>query len=211
MRRVKVLVSILLIVAVSSGLAQNMRLLEFQVGSLKPKDTQTGLTFDAKYGIAVDEAVDISLGIGYFNKTYEESALVGEKDQSGQIQIGTQSKNLEYRTQIIPLTANATVHMPMTPPVGIYFGAGFTYQFLINKVNNMAEGVEETQNFRGGGWVARVGGEYQLGSNSSLIAELFYNACKVKGNEDKKENVPVWEEVNLTGMGFKVGLRMELY
>ena len=46
--------------------------------------------------------------------------------------------------------------------------------------------------------MARIGGEMQLGTRSSLLGEIHYNHCKVKGNADKKAGLPVWDEVDMS-------------
>jgi hypothetical protein len=59
--------------------------------------------------------------------------------------------------------------------------------------------------------MARAGIEYKLGSRSSIIGEGFYNSCKAKGDRKKINGMPSWQEVDLSGFGFKVGVRVELY
>ena len=63
----------------------------------------------------------------------------------------------------------------------------------------------------GFGWMARAGVEYALGSRSSITLEGFYNGCKVKSDRKKIAGIPSWQEVDLSGFGFKAGLRLELY
>jgi hypothetical protein len=172
---------------------------------------KSGIIWDVKYGIAVDEAVDISLGVAFFNKTYTQSSTVAEDVSAGGTVNTTKQLEVEYSAFLLPITANATIHLPMSPQFGLYAGAGLSWQFLINKENNFEEDIEDTRTFNGGGWVARVGGEMQLGTRSSLLAELHYNHCTVKGDTKKKEGLPVWDEVDVSGMGFKVGLRVELF
>ena len=211
MRLKKIVVPICILIAAGSITAQNMKSLEFQVGSFNPKDTPAGIIWDVKYGIAVDEAVDIHLGVAWFHKSYEEVSTVAVGETESGVETTTKEAALEYTTNLLPITASATIHLPMNSPLGIYFGAGLSWQFLFNKENNYDDEISETRTYNGGGWNARVGAEYELGSKSSLIAEMFYNNCKVKGNKDKKEGLPVWDEVDVTGLGFKIGLRVEIY
>ncbi len=45
-----------------------------------------------------------------------------------------------------------------------------------------------------------------------MIAEIFYHDAKVKRNETKStEGLPVWSQVNLSGLGFRGGLRFGLW
>jgi len=210
MRFKKYAVIICVMLALGSVMGQNMKSLEFMVGSLNPENLKSGMIWDFKYGIAVDEAVDISLGIAYFRKTYKEETTVADSVNSTE-DYTTKQQTLEYNSNLFPITANATIHTPISPQFGVYFGAGLSWQILISKENNFEENIDETRNYNGFGWVARVGAEWQLGTRSSLIGELYYNNCKVKGNKEIKTGLPTWDEVDVTGLGFKVGLRVELY
>ena len=211
MRWMNVVLTMAILLAAGSVMGQNMKSFEFMVGSLNPKDVKSGIVWDVKYGIAVDEAGDIGLGIALFNKSYRKTSTVAEEVSPGGTVNTTKQLEVEYNALLLPLTAYATVHLPMTPRFGLYLGAGLSWQFLFNKENNFEEDISESRTYNGGGWVARIGGEMQLGTRSSLLGEIHYNHCKVKGNADKKAGLPVWDEVDVTGMGFKVGLRMELY
>ncbi|MBN1783173.1 outer membrane beta-barrel protein [bacterium] len=211
MRCLKYLIVTGIVLAAGSVLAQNMKSLEFQVGNLNPNGTPAGVIWDLKYGIAVDEAVDISLGAAFFNKSYTKVTAVAEQSTASGVEPTTKQAELEYNTKLFPISAQATVHLPLSHPFGIYFGAGLSWQFLLNKENNFVDGIEETRKYNGGGWIARVGAEMKLGTRSSLMGEVHYNHCTVKGDEDKKQGLPVWDEVDVTGLGFKVGLRVEFY
>ena len=211
MRRMNVVLTTAILLAAGSVMGQNMKSFEFMVGSLNPKDVKPGMVWDVKYGIAVDEAVDISLGIELFNKSYRKTSAVAEEISQGGTVTTTRQLEVEYNALLLPLTANATIHLPMSPPFGLYLGAGLSWQFLFNKENNFEDDISESRTYNGGGWVARIGGEMQLGARSSLLAEIHYNNCRVKRNADKKAGLPVYDEVDVSGLGFKVGLRMELY
>ena len=195
---------------VGNVLGQNAKVLEFEVGYLKPKDIKGGMVYSGKYGLVVDERVDISFGVDLFHSSYSEETTVGY-GQEGQAGYTTKTLALDYSALLLPLSLNATVRFPLQPPLAFYGGAGFTYQFLFNKVTNYADDKKETQKFHGTGWIFRGGIEYGLGSKSSLIAEAFYDLGKVKRNLDETtDGLPRWAEVDLGGFGFRGGLKMEL-
>jgi len=192
-------------------LAQNAKVLEFEVGYLNPKDIKGGMIYSGKYGLVVDERVDISLGLDFFHSSYTEETTV-EFGETGRVGYETRVRALDYSAYLLPLSINATVRFPLEPPLGLFAGAGFAYQFLFSKVKNYQEDLSETQRFRGTGWIFRGGIEYSLGSRSSLIAEAFYDLGKVSRNLDKTpDGLPRWDEVNLGGFGFRGGLKVELY
>lgn len=190
--------------------SQNAKVLEFEIGRLSPGDVDGGMIYSGKYGIVVDERVDISLGLSYFNSTTTETATLAKGSEAGAT---VETKTLEYEqtTALLPISANATVRFPIQPPLNLFAGAGFSYQFAFNKFKNYEEKVEEKLNLRGTGWIFRGGVEYNLGSKSSLLLEMFYNLAKLKKNENDDEWQPTWKEQDLSGVGFRAGLKLEIW
>lgn len=192
--------------------AQNDNVLEFQIGHFNPKDVEGGMIYSGKYGVVVDERVDISLGVDFFHSSYTKDETVTLPQSTGQTQSQEVVRAIENTAYLIPISLNAKVIFPMTPPVNAYAGAGFSYQMLFNKVENFEEDVSETQRYGGTGWIFRGGIEYDLGSRSSLLLEAFYDLAKVSRDlDDSTDGLPRWDEVNLGGFGFRAGLRMLLY
>ena len=192
--------------------AQNMKVLEIQGGSFNPKGApKAGLIFGANYGVCVDERIDLTLGLSVYHKGYTEKTYVGSDSTGAGSATQQVLMPLEYSTTIIPITASATVHIPFQPPLGFYIGGSLAYEFLFDKYTNNQTGEKDSPTFNGFGWMARAGVEYALGSRSSITLEGFYNGCKVKSDRKKIAGIPSWQEVDLSGFGFKAGLRLELY
>ena len=60
--------------------------------------------------------------------------------------------------------------------------------------------------------MVRAGIEYNIGSRSSVLIEALYNIGKAKRNVNETvAGLPVWDEVDLTGLGFRAGLRLEFF
>jgi hypothetical protein len=211
MKRIGLLLTMVLL---STGMvsAQGMKLLEFQVGYLSPKDTKAGMILGGNYGISIDERVDLSLGLSYFHKGYSKETEVAGKSTTGSgSKVGTIQQTLEYSTTLLPITANATVHIPFQPPWGLYVGGSLAYEFLFDKYTNHETKTSESLRLSGFGWIARAGMEWSIGSRSSVTLEAFYNSCKPSGNKKEVEGIPTWDEVNVSGLGFRAGFRVELY
>lgn len=209
--RKHLVIGILVLASASLFASRTPKVLQIHGGMLNPKDTPSGGLFGIQYGLAVDERVDLTFGLDYFHKSYEQVSEIAESVTPGGVVTTTKQKELEYNTTILPVTLGFTARFPIQPPAFWYLGAAVSYQFLRNKENNLEAGVSDTRTYHGFGWVGRLGFEYQVGSKSSLIGELLLNHCTVKRDQDAKENLPVWEEVNLNGLGFRAGLRVELY
>jgi hypothetical protein len=187
------------------------KLLEFQGGYLGPKDTKAGLIFGGNYGVSIDQSVDLSLGFSWFHKGYSKQTVVATGVSQSGSTYHTKEQSLDYSTTLLPFTANLTVHIPFQPPWGLYLGGSLAYEFLFDKYSNLATKTSEKSSFHGFGWMARAGMEWTLGSRSFLTLEGFYNGCKVKGNEKRVEGIPVWNEVNVSGLGIRAGVRVEMY
>ena len=191
---------------------QGVRILEIRGGYLNPKATNAGLILGGSYGISIDERVDISLGFSYFHKNYSKESQVADTSYVSGVQEKTVKKEMEYSTTLLPISANVTIRIPFQPPVYYYVGGSLTYQFLFNNEKNFEQSISEKRNYKGWGWVLRAGIEYTIGSRSSLMLEAFYNIGKVKRNvEETVKGLPIWNEVDMSGLGFQAGLRLEFF
>jgi hypothetical protein len=207
--KTKTMMIIALTSAVIGVQAQN-KMFEFNVGTLNPKDTPAGLIFSGAYGISVDERVDLSVGFGVFHKGYEDVSEVAKTEPVAGVPATTWSKKMEYSTTLLPFSVNATISIPIQPPLNWFVGAGLSWEILFNKQTNYETNTSASRRFTGFGYQLRGGIEYQIGSRSSLTGELFYNGCKVSGNHEVVQNLPVWDEVNVSGMGIRAGLKVLL-
>jgi hypothetical protein len=201
MRFVGKFVLVLLVVCVTGVLfGQGVHVFEFRGGYLNPKDVDGSFVLSGNYGIAVDERVDITLGFSYFNKRSEKTIEVAETVQDGVV-ITTKQQETEYNNTLLPISADLTINFPFQPPLYWFIGGGVSYQFLFVK----------STTFSGFGWQTRTGIMYNIGSKSSIILEAVYNSCKPKGNKEKKEGGLIWDEVNVSGLGFRAGIRLEFF
>lgn len=207
----KSLIVLLVLAGAVSVSAQGFRQLEIRGGYLNPKGTASGLILGGSYGFAFDERVSLSMGVDFFKKNYTKETKIAESVSPSGVVENTIQKELEYNTFLMPFTAAIDIRFPLQRGMCWYAGAGLSYQFLFNTENNLEEGVKEKRNYHGFGWIFRAGLEYTLGSRSALLMEAFYNSAKLKGNEDKVENLPVWDEVNVSGFGVRAGVRLEFF
>lgn len=206
------MIAVFVLSAFGLASAQGVRILELQGGYLNPKDTNPGLIFGGSYGISIDERVDLSLGISYFHKNYKKESTVADTDYVAGVHETTVMRELEYNTTLLPISANVTIRIPLQPPVYYFIGGSVVYQFLFNTEKNFNEGISEKRKYGGWGWMVRAGIDYNIGSRSSILLEAFYNIGKVKRNvENTVQGLPVWDEVNVSGLGFRAGLRLEFF
>ena len=191
--------------------AQGNSVLTLSAGYMNPKDAKAGIIAGAGLGIALDESVDLGLAVDFFHKNYTEETEVSQVNQEGmasQLYV----TEVEYTRTILPIMLTVNVKIPTSRYFGYFIRGGLGYEFLISKEKNFKENTEGSRNFKGMGWKFAGGVFYHVGSRSTLIANVFYNSCEV--NRDVKEShqgLPVKERVDLSGLGFRVGVSVDLY
>jgi hypothetical protein len=195
------------LILMTTGLsrAQGIKVLELQAGYLNPKDTPAGMILGGNYGIAIDERMDLTIGLSYFHKNYTETLKIGETYIDPDTKEETIIKKKEYNTTLLPLMANISVHIPIQPSLNWYIGGSFGYQWLFMTRKDSVQ--SKKYHYSGFGWIGRGGLEFNIGSRSFLLIEAFYNSAKPK-HEVKKDT---WDQVNVSGLGFRAGVRLILY
>jgi len=191
---------LVMFVLVSTVYAQSTKVLKFKGGYFNPKGMEGSLMLSGSYGIAVDERVDLSFGISYFNKTSKSKDVTfeGTKDNV-EYQVIDEAK--EYSNTLLPLSVDLTATFPMQPSFSWLLGGGLTYEFLFLK----------DATFSGFGWNVFLGIEYEIGSRSSFIIEGLYNSCKPQGKIKVEDIGKTTAEVNVSGVGIRGGIKLVLY
>ena len=197
----KISVMFLVIFILSSTVfAQSAKVLKFKGGFFNPKGMESSLIFNGSYGIAIDERVDLSFGISYFNKTSKSKDVKfeGSKDNVDYTVI---DEKKEYSNTLLPLSIDLTASFPIQPSLYWILGGGLTYEFLFLK----------NATFSGFGWNVFLGIEYEIGSRSSFVVEGFYNGCKPQGKIEIEEYGKTTAEVNVSGIGIRGGIKLLLF
>jgi len=174
-----------------------------------PSDVKDGFSFGGSIGTWVDEAVQIGIGSDFFFRNYRKSSYVADNDYADGTQATTYKTEVEYNTYIIPLMLELTLNFPALWKGSIFGHGGLGYELLINKERNYTQEVSETRLYGGFAWQVGAGVSFKLGSDSALFVEGYYNGAKVKRNlKEADKFLPVFEEVNLSGLGARVGLML---
>jgi hypothetical protein len=174
-----------------------------------PSDAKAGFAFGGSVGAWVDEAVQIGIGTDFFFKNYRKESKVAENVLPDGTVTSTIRTEVEYNTYIIPLMLELTLNFPGLWKGSIFGQGGLGYELLINKEQNFATKVKETRLYGGFAWQVGGGASFKLGSDSALFVQGYYNGGKVRRKlKDPLEELPVSEEVNLSGLGVRVGLSL---
>jgi len=183
-----------------------------QAGYLSPRDIDKSMLVGAMIMSNFDDAVDLGLGFDVFQKTYtRETEVEDEQFRSNYAQV-------QFKRTAIPLYATIRVKIPglfSSQTEGRSFGpfarVSLSYQFLNSEDNNYEAGIKEKRRYKGLGWQAGAGFYYRVGSRSTLIAEALYNNCIVSRDiSNPKHSLPMSERVNLSGIGIRIGVELDL-
>jgi hypothetical protein len=179
-------------------------------GYLNPKDVKSGLSVGGTWGTSVDESVDIGIGFDVYHKSYQEETQVA-KETRDDIKSETVATELEYSRTVLPIMAEINVKVPMGRYMGYFLRGNIGYSFLWSKEKNYQEKTNETRSFSGFGWQAAAGIYYEIGSRSTLTADLFYNRNEVSRDvENSTAGLPISERVDLSGLGLRLGVLLDL-
>jgi len=195
---------------VANGLAQ-VRPTGIRLGYLDPKGSQAGLILGLDLTAQVDETVELGVTINGFRKSYEKTTTIAQQVSAGGLIEKQVQQELAFTTFFLPIMAEAIVHFGQED-FHFFANGGLGYEMLWNNENNLAQQKRERRYYSGFMWLAGGGFQQRLGSRSAFIGEVFYHNATVKRNQTKNtEGLPVWSQVDLSGLGFRGGLRFGLW
>lgn len=181
-----------------------------KIGYFNPKDTKEGALLGINLSGAVDEIVDLGFSVDIFQRTYKKDSEVAKTVSQGGLVEHQIQRDMEFTTTALPLMGTVTIKLSGRMPFTYFLDGGLGYALMWNKESNYSLDVSEKRFYHGVVWQLGLGMMYKMGSRSYLIAEAFYNDASLKRDKGKTENgLPIWTEVDLSGPGFRLGLRFE--
>jgi hypothetical protein len=183
----------------------------FRVGFLAPKDTSTGTILGYCFGSNYDNTVLVYGSGDLFYRRYSKGKKISYADNAGN-PAQTVLKTTDISTYYIPLQINGQVYIPTNDNLKLYFGGGIGLGLLWEDVFVAADSyhntINETKYFDGLNWSLCGGVRYPLSRHTALIGELFYNAGKMKRNMQVTPIGITWDEINMNGIGMRIGLEV---
>lgn len=180
---------------------------EFKVGLLNPKGAKTGFLGGIELGRAVDQNVGIGIELDVYKKTYDKEEKISEGIENG-LPVTTIRTTLEQNTWMFPLLFNFQYVGPISGGVDFKVTAGLGYEFLYTSYKNYEQDKEKSYFFHGFAWHIDAGASYQLSRASDLFGEVVYHGGKPSRSEDNADGFPTRTEVDMSGLGFRIGLRI---
>lgn len=207
-RYLKILFVAFILTAISAGYSLAQSNLSIKLGEFSPKDGKSGF-----YGVLStgggDPSVEYGIGVHVFYSNFTKTTLVGEGQIPGYSQPLPQTRmDVSYKLFGLPLMLNLMVRLFPNSVIHPYGGVSGGYELLFTHEENHNLNVSDTRFYHGFGGQAFLGGEYDLGPTSDLLAEVFYNWSTPSRNVSSSAGLPVSESFDFSGLGFRVGVRL---
>lgn len=185
-------------------------LLNIHGGYLNPKDPASGVLAGGVCYRPVDESVSLGIGFDIWHKVYRDEKPVAESTRPDR-NTKTYVTELEISDWAVPLTLEILAKVPLARHMGYTVRGNIGYTFLWSKYSNYVEDNSTNRNFGGICWQLGAGIYSDIGSRSTLVADLFYNNSEASSKvEESKAGLPIFERVNLSGFGIRVGVLLNM-
>jgi len=156
--------------------------------------------------------VDIGIGVDFFRENYTDETEIAKTVDANKVTESEIVKNADFTTTILPVYGIINVKFPAGTYLDYIVSGSLGYEWLWSNVKTYGESnYNATKSYNGLKWLLSGGIAYQVGSRSTFIAEVFYDGTKVSREKKAEQGAPVRYEVNLSGVGFRVGIRMGLH
>jgi hypothetical protein len=199
-----------LILASSSAFADKQSAYTVRVSYYEPESAVAGFTFGGSAGAVFDDIVALGVGTDVYYKNFQKESQVAESVVNG-IPTSIKAVEIQYSTLIFPLMAELSVRIPIAWKLSAFGHGGLGFEVMWAREENYAEGLSDSRWYAGFAWMGGAGLSVKLGNDTALYLEGFYKHSKVKRNrEDYVENMPVFEEADLSGLGIRAGVALEL-
>ena len=201
----------ILVLAVASAYADKQSAYTIRVSYFDPESTAAGFTFGGSAGAVFDDIVTLGVGTDVYFRNFTQDSKVATQEYIDGSSSTLNVTEIQYTTLIVPLMAELTVRIPIVWKLSVFGHGGLGFDVMWAKEENYVEGLTDNRWYAGFAWMGGAGLSIKLGTDTSLYAEGFYKHSKVKRNrDDLTENMPVFEEVDLSGLGVRLGVALEL-
>lgn len=198
----------LLFASFNAEIARSQSTFSVKAGTFNPEDAKAGFIVGMTTGRQVDERLDFSLGADLFIRKFSQKSAIDTTDYTGLIDPNDTQTEIEYSIYGLPIMVHFTIRVLPTAVVKPYIELAGGYELVFSREVNYLTDDKSSRFYSGFGWQVMLGGELPLGSSSAILGEILYNNATVKRSKGKTEQgLPIHEELDFSGLGFRVGLR----
>ena len=182
---------------------------EFRLGKLNPKGIDSGIFGSISTGAMFDANLGYNIELGLFSSKYSKELHYGTT-VNGQTTATTTLTEFEQSATFMPLLLKFNYVKELGKVLLAKSDFGIGYGLLWNKIDKYgANEVHDTDFFSGFIWQAGADIGVQLSTKGSFFVGVYYNGGSFSGSKRLEENYPVYDEVNLNGLGFRATVRVD--
>ena len=188
--------------------------LEFKFGKLDPEDTGAGNVYGISAGQRIDSHLWWGAAVDYFSSTYRVETIIADSVVGG-IRFREVQRELEFDTRILKLFGQISYSRRFRDsrsyksPFMYRASGSLGWELIWNHEENFVEGISRQRFFHGLGWQLSGGLGLQVSERGIVFADIYYNNSTASRNEDRDEQgLPVWEQIDVSGIGFKAGINV---
>jgi len=201
---------LLLLLAISNLFSS--RIMEFKGGLLAPEGADTGAYFGMAWGTRFDQIFEYNTSVDFYYKNISEQRKISYQSSTGGNQIVEIKKNTDISTYYLPLQFNGRITFPTYTVIRPFIGAGIGWGLLWEDAyvapNNTYDKVSDVKFYSGFNWNVSGGVRFPLTSFTHIIGEITYNNGHMKRDYHETDTGITWDEIDMSGMGFRVGLQV---
>ncbi|MBN1406305.1 MAG: hypothetical protein JW956_00865 [Calditrichaceae bacterium] len=201
--------SVLVLFMLTSIVFAQGKYTEFKVGLLGPKDAATGFFGGLTFGRSVDQNLGIALEIDVYKKSYDKEEKI---DTTGldipHLPTTDVMQTFEQNAWLFPIFFQFQYLGEITPVFHMKVTAGLGYEFLYTSYNDYENKREDSFFFHGFAWHIDAGVSYPLSRASDFFGEILYHGGTPSKDKKDRNGFPMRTEVDMSGLGFRVGLRV---
>jgi len=185
---------------------------KISLGLYSPPEIESGLTIGYGYYRYIDDMVSAGVGMDAFWTNYMKASSVETEETGLGQEIITQQVEIDMTSYLLPLMGTVRVILPIElGAFSPYTNVSLGWNILFNNETNYVTGEQTFRFFNGFGWGLGMGASLGLGEKSSFGIETYYRSAKMKANVDETElGLPIYDELDMTGFGFQIGLFMNI-
>jgi hypothetical protein len=202
---------VLFLLGAGAAFAEKEKSLTVRVGYVNPENARPGVAVGGSFGSSFNGIVSLGLGTDVYYRNYTKDTEVAETVDANGVTITTVQRELQYSTLIFPIMAELNLKIPIVWNFSIFGDGGVGFEFLRTKVQNYQDSVSEKKWYAGFAWDVGGGLMYEIGNDTDIYLEGFYKNSKVRRDLDgASEFLPIFEEVNLSGFGVRLGIALSI-
>lgn len=185
---------------------QNTRFLELRIGQLDPQAGDAGTMVGISRGRRIDDRLWWQLEANYFRSSYTRATTVADEISGGQV-ITTEQVEVDFSNTILSIFIGFYYEYSLGGRF-FYRGTGsLGWEHIVVSEKNYVENVARTRTFDTPGLQISAGLGIGISRSSMIFGDLIYNSAKAKSDYSAYgDGLPVYQEINVSGFGFRVGI-----